>query len=159
MWLWWSCVLALNPALSHRTQHHRSPFHPHKHLCTAPTTGPTVVAGKDSRAFGSQAGKTLSAQYGIEQVPGLYEGRPDRYFDDRQDPRKHAAHKDSYITRNALGPDLLDLDFGAQEAEAQAQAQPELPQMDLHKTLADQKMQVTRAWCEAMCTVLCCAAA
>jgi hypothetical protein len=45
---------------------------------------------------------------------GMYEGRPDRFYENAQDSRRGSqAVEDSHITRNALAPDLLDMDFGA----------------------------------------------
>lgn len=37
--------------------------------------------------FGQGVEKQLGAKFSMEQVPGLYEGRPERYFDNRNDPR------------------------------------------------------------------------
>ena len=63
------------------------------------------------------AGTHKAAQFDLSAVPGMYEGRPDRFYEDPlRDPRREssggAVVEDSHITRNALAPDLLDLDFG-----------------------------------------------
>jgi len=67
----------------------------------------------DKVAYGSEAGQTLAAKYDLSHVPNHYEGRPDRFFDDRQDARAQRSEvEDSSWTRQALAPDLLDLDPG-----------------------------------------------
>lgn len=43
----------------------------------------------------------MGAKFDLKQVPGLYEGRPDRYFDDTADPRRRTQQgvEDSDYTR------------------------------------------------------------
>jgi len=97
-----------------------------------------ISVEKDNSAFGSEAGKTLAAKFDLSHVPGMYEGRPDRFFDDVSDVRNHRAAEDSHITRNALAPDLLDLDFGGQvvSTEFPSDGVPNLAQ-----SLNEQKLQ------------------
>jgi hypothetical protein len=51
-----------------------------------------VAAGsqRDERAFGSAAGTALAAKFDLSAVPGMYDGRPDRFFDSATDPRRSA---------------------------------------------------------------------
>jgi hypothetical protein len=46
-------------------------------------------------------------------VPGMYEGRPARYFDNKADMRNHRAVEDASATRNYFATDLLDLNLDA----------------------------------------------
>ena len=65
-----------------------------------PTNQPMNAVGKDSRAFGSTAGVSLAAGFDISQVPGMYEGRPERFFDNVNDIRNRKPKvEDSHITR------------------------------------------------------------
>ena len=67
---------------------------------TQATEEKRITASKDSRAFGSTAGQTLAAGFDISHVPGMYEGRPERFFDDPNDIRSHKlVVEDSHITR------------------------------------------------------------
>lgn len=51
-------------------------------------------------AFGIVPQGSMGAKFDLKQVPGLYEGRPDRYFDDKADPRKRSQGvEDSDHTR------------------------------------------------------------
>lgn len=55
----------------------------------------------------------VGAGFGLEAVPGMYEGRPERYFDRDDDERRHGVITgDHQVTREKLAPDLLDLVFG-----------------------------------------------
>jgi len=55
----------------------------------------------------------MGAGFGLENVPGMYDGRPERYFDKDDDDRRHGVVTgDHQITREKLAPDLLDLAFG-----------------------------------------------
>jgi hypothetical protein len=51
--------------------------------------------------------------YYYSAVPGMYEGRPARYFDNRADMRNHRAVEDASATRNYFATDLLDLNLDA----------------------------------------------
>ena len=92
-----------------------------------------------SPSYGSAAGQTLAAGFSIEQVPGMYEGRPDRFFDDANDPRNSKSTEDSHITRNRLAPDLLDMDFGGGGGAADGGAAA-LPVQNLQQSLQEQQM-------------------
>ena len=70
--------------------------------------------------FGMGTEDALGANFTLQQVPGVYEGRPDRYFENPDDPRQRISVEDSSHTRNQLAGDLLDLDFSAQTADAAA---------------------------------------
>lgn len=48
---------------------------------------PTDTNTKPELHFGQGLDKSLGAKYSMEEVPGLYAGRPDRYFDNLNDPR------------------------------------------------------------------------
>jgi hypothetical protein len=38
--------------------------------------------------FGQGVGKSIGAGFDLSAVPGMYEGRPERYFDNTRDPRR-----------------------------------------------------------------------
>ena len=96
---------------------------------------------KDSRAYGSAAGTALGAGFSMEQVPGMYQGRPDRFFDDPNDPRNANKVEDSHITRNRLAPDLLDMDFvGGAASEGGTGAAETMPVDNLQQSLQEQQM-------------------
>ena len=62
--------------------------------------------------FGQGMGTSIGQKFGMELVPGMYEGRPERYFDNHNDPRKHVISTgDHQTTRDKLAPSLLDLAF------------------------------------------------
>ena len=44
----------------------------------------------------------LGAGFDLSQVPGMYENRPDRYFDDKNDPRAQATAGDHQFTREVI---------------------------------------------------------
>lgn len=64
-------------------------------------------------SFGQGLSSRVGAGHSLEAVPGMYEGRPERYFDNANDPRRHGAGTglDSQHTRDAQAPSLLDLAF------------------------------------------------
>ncbi|CAN0326359.1 unnamed protein product, partial [Discosporangium mesarthrocarpum] len=80
---------------------------------TAPVKDEGISLGKDD-AFGVVQTGSIGAKFSI------YEGRPDRYFDNREDPRRRSTGEveDSEYTRQAQAPDLLDLDIGQAEKTA-----------------------------------------
>jgi hypothetical protein len=49
--------------------------------------------------FGQAPSKALGAGYGLENIPGMYEGRPDRYFDSDNDARRTLLTGDHQWTR------------------------------------------------------------
>ncbi|CAM9290025.1 unnamed protein product, partial [Ectocarpus sp. 6 AP-2014] len=80
----------------------------------APVEAKGIDLGIDD-AFGIVPQGSMGAKFDLKQVPGLYEGRPDRYFDDKADPRKRSQGvEDSDHTRQAQAVDLLDLDIGGE---------------------------------------------
>lgn len=52
--------------------------------------------------FGQGLETSVGAGFGLQAVPGMYEGRPERYFDNSNDPRKRASEHttDSQYTRD-----------------------------------------------------------
>lgn len=101
----------------------------------APVQAKPLDLGKDD-AFGVVPQGSVGAKFDLEQVPGLYEGRPDRYFDNTRDSRKRTQGvEDSDHTRQALAPDLLDLDIG----EAQPANVPDA--QDLVRARKDAELQ------------------
>ncbi|CAM9950507.1 unnamed protein product [Scytosiphon promiscuus] len=78
----------------------------------APVKPKEIDLGIDD-AFGIIPEGSVGAKFDLKQVPGLYEGRPERYFDNTTDPRKrNQGVEDSDHTRQAQAEDLLDLDIG-----------------------------------------------
>jgi hypothetical protein len=62
--------------------------------------------------FGQVIETSIGAGYDLSAVPGMYEGRPDRYFDNQNDLRQAHLAGDHQLTREALNPNsLLDLVF------------------------------------------------
>ncbi len=62
--------------------------------------------------FGQGMGSSIGQKFGMDQVPGMYEGRPERYFDNNNDPRRHVISAGNHqTTRDKLAPSLLDLAF------------------------------------------------
>lgn len=95
----------------------------------------------------------LGAGFDLSQVPGMYENRPDRYFDDKNDPRAQATAGDHQFTREALNKDsLLDLVFddsaGNDQSECNLPEAEFLPalekQKELEKKLAEQQQELQR---------------
>ncbi|KAJ1431823.1 hypothetical protein B484DRAFT_395286 [Ochromonadaceae sp. CCMP2298] len=97
-------------------------------------------------SFGQGIGTSVGAGFGLTQVPGVYEGRPDRYFDSASDPRMRQAmggagdvdstgnqgiSNGNGGARNGVGGgsapapevDLLDMMFDGPSAQPPAQAQ------------------------------------
>lgn len=91
--------------------------------------------------YGQGLEKSVEAKYGLEQVPGMYEGRPDRYFDDPNDMRNtNICTGDHQYTRDALAPDLLDLDF---ETTSNSVYLPDLErENNLQRQLEEQRKQM-----------------
>jgi len=91
----------------------------------------------------------VGASYSMENVPGMYEGRPERYFDSANDPRQpNFPHQESPMQRKIKPTDqinLLDLDF------LDTTANPVLPdvqylpaiqrQQDLEKQIREQQVK------------------
>ena len=50
-------------------------------------------------SFGQAVESRVGAGYGLEAIPGMYEGRPDRYFDSLSDPRATKPTGDHQFTR------------------------------------------------------------
>jgi hypothetical protein len=50
--------------------------------------------------FGQVLNNSVGAGFGLEAVPGMYEGRPERYFDNTNDRRNVATTGNSQITRD-----------------------------------------------------------
>lgn len=59
--------------------------------------------------FGVVRHDSLGAKFSLSEVPGMYDGRPARYFDNPEDRRNHRATEDALATRNYMAGDLLDL--------------------------------------------------
>lgn len=107
-------------------------------------------------AFGQSVEKSIGAGYDLSAVPGMYENRPDRYFDDMNDIRKPKGTGDHQFTREvyclvrdsriaqlnifmtifqAMNPDsLLDLVFSGDPA-----SNDHLPPVDFLPALAKQR--------------------
>ena len=49
--------------------------------------------------FGQKVETSIGAGFDLSSVPGMYEGRPDRYFDDSNDFRKPHSTNDHQFTR------------------------------------------------------------
>ena len=50
--------------------------------------------------FGQGLNSSVGAGFGLEAVPGMYEGRPDRYFDNTNDRRNRNTSGNHQITRD-----------------------------------------------------------
>jgi len=81
-------------------------------------TGSSQLVGElnpsagQSMNYGQGLTTSVGAGYSLQAVPGLYEGRPERYFDNVNDRRiRNEAVKDAQITRDAQAPSLLDMAF------------------------------------------------
>jgi len=77
--------------------------------------------------FGMATEKALGAGFSLDQVPGMYEGRPERYFDNQNDERARRNETgDHQFTREgvmqATGASLLDLAFDSPNGEEAAPA-------------------------------------
>ncbi len=51
-------------------------------------------------SYGQGLTSSVGAGFGLEAVPGMYEGRPERYFDNTNDPRNRTTQGNSQITRD-----------------------------------------------------------
>lgn len=62
--------------------------------------------GISGMTFGQIVNTSVGAGFGLENVPGMYEGRPERYFDNTNDPRnRNTAVGNHQITRDvSLSP-------------------------------------------------------
>jgi len=101
--------------------------------------------------FGQGVAQSVGARHGLENIPGMYEGRPERYFDSDNDMRKTAPTGDHQFTREAFAPPLIDLlDTQSNDEEytsnlPDAQFLPALEkQKQLEKQLAEQQAQLQR---------------
>jgi len=64
--------------------------------------------------FGSGSENIVGATHTLENVPGMYEDRPERYFDSHNDDRSRNVNvRDAQTTRDAQADNLLDLAFGS----------------------------------------------
>lgn len=117
-------------------------------------------------AYGQSINSSVGAGHGLENVPGMYDGRPDRYFDDVNDRRNQMTMGNSQITRDVrlfvriffvfvclvyfhvsqkLAPSLLDLVFdGPSHSNANLPPAEYLPalekQKELERQLAEQQV-------------------
>lgn len=68
--------------------------------------GETVVEnhnpskGIQQMTYGQGITTSVGAGFSLEAVPGMYEGRPERYFDNTNDPRSRTTQGNSQITRD-----------------------------------------------------------
>mmetsp|Transcript_20916 Transcript_20916/g.30119 ORF Transcript_20916/g.30119 Transcript_20916/m.30119 type:complete len:379 (+) Transcript_20916:42-1178(+) len=95
------------------------------------------------------AGNSMGAGFDLTAVPGMYEGRPDRYFDDSNDFRRGATVGDHQFTREAMNTEcLLDLAFAPSSQESSLPPADYLPalerQKELERQLAEQQEQLRR---------------
>ena len=62
-------------------------------------------------SYGQGITSSVGAGFALNAVPGMYEGRPERFFDDPNDPRARGRDiGDAQVTRDAMyGSSLLDL--------------------------------------------------
>lgn len=96
-------------------------------------------------SFGQGLNTSVGAGFGLQNVPGMYDGRPDRYFDNANDPRGQVVTGNSQITRDALAPSLLDLVFDVPASSQAANLPPAdyLPalhrQQELERQLREQQ--------------------
>jgi len=88
--------------------------------------------------FGQGIDSFVGAKFSLEAVPGIYEGRPDRYFDNLSDPRNgNIQTGDHQFTRDAQAPDLLDLSFDSVASSNLPEAQY-LPALEKQRELENQ---------------------
>lgn len=50
--------------------------------------------------YGQAVSSSVGAGFALENVPGMYDGRPERYFDNSNDPRSRTTQGNSQITRD-----------------------------------------------------------
>jgi hypothetical protein len=60
-------------------------------------------------SYGQALTSSVGAGFGLEAVPGMYDGRPERYFDNANDRRNVATAGNSQITRDVSDSFLLIL--------------------------------------------------
>eukprot|EP01035_Chromulina_nebulosa_P019264 gene19264-25119_t len=105
-----------------------------------------VVNDTPEMHFGQGIDSFVGAKFSLEAVPGVYEGRPDRYFDSLNDPRNgNIQTGDHQFTRDAQAPDLLDLSYDsvAHSNLPEAQYLPALEkQRELEIQLAKQREEL-----------------
>jgi hypothetical protein len=97
--------------------------------------------------FGQGLETSVGAGYDLSAVPGMYDGRPERYFDDQNDIRKPHHANDHQFTREAMNPNsLLDLAFDSPSPASSSSLPPVeyLPaieeQKELRRLLAEQQV-------------------
>lgn len=56
--------------------------------------------GVQSMTYGQGLTTSVGAGFGLEAVPGMYEGRPERYFDNSNDPRSRTTQGNAQHTRD-----------------------------------------------------------
>lgn len=56
--------------------------------------------GVQQMTYGQGLNSSVGAGFGLEAVPGMYEGRPERYFDNANDPRNRTTEGNAQITRD-----------------------------------------------------------
>lgn len=61
----------------------------------APKATPNLVFGQGA----ATTGRAMGAGFDLAAIPGMYEGRPERYFDDANDIRKGGSTGDHQFTR------------------------------------------------------------
>eukprot|EP01041_Mallomonas_annulata_P001784 gene1784-3463_t len=101
-------------------------------------------------SYGQGVTKSIGASHGLEAIPGMYDGRPERYFDRDGDERRTKPTGDRQFTREAFAAPLIDfLDSNHEEGSDSASMLPEaqyLPalekQKQLEKQLAEQQAQL-----------------
>lgn len=105
--------------------------------------------------FGQGIETSVGAGYDLSAVPGMYDGRPERYFDDQNDFRKAHHSTDHQFTREAMNPNsLLDLAFDSPSPSSSTTLPPVeyLPaleeQKELRRLLAEQ--QVPHSSCSSL---------
>lgn len=60
-----------------------------------------------SLVFGQTVTSSVGAGYDLRAVPGMYDGRPERYFDSDRDPRKAHHVGDHQFTREVQLHEIL----------------------------------------------------
>jgi hypothetical protein len=97
--------------------------------------------------FGQGIETSVGAGYDLSAVPGMYDGRPERYFDDQNDIRRAHHSSDHQFTREAMNPNsLLDLAFDSPAPSSSTSLPPVeyLPaleeQKELRRLLAEQQV-------------------
>ena len=114
---------------------------------TTPTVQQIDVANNLNAGmmFGQKTDKMVGAGFSMNHVPGMYEGRPERYFDNANDFRnRNATVQDSQHTRDAQAPNLLDLAFDNDSSTSNTASLPDplyLPAIERQKQLEEQLKQ------------------